>query len=292
MKKTGYFFLCFLPMIISVSLQVILSFPMMGLSMMQTCISNLIAGKKTALDELVTQLYARWSSENFTMTLSIIFSICCILLFGFWYTYQFEGRLKQSPKNFLNVPVVLSLILIVPGLQLFSSILTGLSASVFPNWMKFYEKLMETAGFSQNPSILLFLYAVLLGPVGEELIFRGVTLSSAKRVFPFWAANIFQALLFGIFHLNVIQSIYAFMIGLVLGYVCERGGSICLSMFLHMLFNAWGTFVSTDNFIYSNPLYLSIFFVLAIFFALFGLYLFHKNAVSARVNDPSPSSDI
>lgn len=156
MKKTGYFFLCFLPMIISVSLQVILSFPMMGLSMMQTCISNLIAGKKPALDELVTQLYARWSSENFTMTLSIVFSICCILLFGFWYTYQFEGRLKQSPKNFLNVPVVLSLIFIVPGLQLFSSILTGLSASVFPNWMKFYEKLMETAGFSDNPSILLF----------------------------------------------------------------------------------------------------------------------------------------
>ena len=50
-----------------------------------------------------------------------------------------------------------------------------------------------------------------------------------------------QAALFGLFHLNWIQGIYAFALGIVLGYVCERGGSIYYSMGLHLLFNLWGT---------------------------------------------------
>lgn len=37
------------------------------------------------------------------------------------------------------------------------------------------------------------------------------------------------------------SGIYAFALGIVLGYVCERGGSIYYSMGLHLLFNLWGT---------------------------------------------------
>ena len=66
----------------------------------------------------------------------------------------------------------------------------------------------------------------------------------AKKCLPFWAANLLQALLFGIFHMNMIQGIYAFCLGLVLGYVCNRGGSIYYSILLHMLFNFWGTVLS------------------------------------------------
>ena len=44
--------------------------------------------------------------------------------------------------------------------------------------------------------------------------------------------------------MNMIQGIYAFCLGLVLGYVCNRGGSIYYSLLLHMLFNFWGTVLS------------------------------------------------
>ena len=45
--------------------------------------------------------------------------------------------------------------------------------------------------------------------------------------------------------MNWIQGIYAFALGLVLGYVCEKGGSIYYSILLHILFNLWGTVIST-----------------------------------------------
>lgn len=300
MKKVGYFFFCFLPLIVSVSLQFIITFPAMGLSLIQTCLSNLASGKKPGIYDLVTQLYTCWSSSGFTLAISIAFAITGILVFGFWYARCFEGNFRQSPGTFINMKIIIGLILLVPGLQLLSSVLTGISASFFPGWMDFYEELMESAGFSGKPSVLLVLYAVLLGPVSEELTFRGVTLSAAKRILPFWAANLFQAFLFGVFHMNVIQGIYAFMIGLVLGYVCEKGGSIYLSILLHILFNSWGTFMPSDSVLFKNPLYLSIFFILAVFLAIWGFYLLHKsfhknnneNTLSTEVNHSQEFSDM
>lgn len=292
MKKVGYFFFCFLPLIVSISLQFFLTFPAMGLSLIQTCLSNMISGEKPGIYDLMTQLYTCWSSSSFTMTISIAFAICGILVFGFWYTRQFDGNFRQSPKSFLNFRILLSLILLVPGLQLLSSVLTAVSASLFPGWMDFYEKLMESAGFSGAPSALLIIYAVLLGPIGEELTFRGVTLAAAKRVFPFWAANLLQAFIFGVFHLNVIQGIYAFMIGLVLGYICEMGGSIYLSILLHILFNSWGTFIPSDSALFKNPVYLSIFFIISVFMAILGFYLFQKNTASAKVKHSQEFSDM
>ena len=173
-----------------------------------------------------------------------------------------------------------------------SGILTNISATFFPGWMDFYEKLMENAGLTQSPSLLLTLYAVLLGPIEEELTFRGVILSSAKRALPFWAANLFQAILFGLFHMNLIQGIYAFFIGICLGYVCERGGSIWLSIFLHILFNLWGTVLSTSSLFYESPMFIILFYALSIPLGILGLYLFHKNSSKASVNDFPYISDM
>lgn len=53
----------------------------------------------------------------------------------------------------------------------------------------------------------------------------------------FWIANCIQALLFGIYHLNLIQGIYAFVIGLALGYLCQRYHSVIPGMLAHLVFN-------------------------------------------------------
>ena len=135
------------------------------------------------------------------------------------------------------------IILLIPGMQFFSGYLTSAVSLLFPNWLSQYEKLMETAGLDSDIGLFMFIYAVILGPVCEELVFRGVTMRLVRRALPFWAANLMQAVLFGIFHMNWIQGIYAFVLGLVLGWICEKGGSIYFSMFFHILFNFWGTII-------------------------------------------------
>lgn len=61
--------------------------------------------------------------------------------------------------------------------------------------------------------------------LAEELCFRGVSLTALeRRGLPFWAANIVQAVLFGAFHFNIVQSAYAFVCALVLGGLSQRDG--------------------------------------------------------------------
>ena len=293
MKKVGYFFFCFLPLLASFGLQFVAAFPCMGISALKIFLSNIFAGKKYGFDALMNMLYDSWMTQSFTMMVSAVFAFFGILLFGFWYSKQFHVSLQQSPKKFANPLLLLGIVLMVPALQLLSSLVTGITASLFPSSLEFYEKLMETAGFSNEPSFLLVLYAVILGPIEEELTFRGVIFSSAKKALPFWAANIFQAALFGLFHMNLIQGFYAFFIGLFLGFICEKGGSIYLSIFLHILFNSWGTFVPTDGALYTNPLYTGIFFVVAVLIGIVGLYLFSANRCGVKnVKESVSLSDI
>ena len=56
--------------------------------------------------------------------------------------------------------------------------------------------------------------------------------------FPLWSANLLLALLFGIYHMNLVQGIYAFVLGAVLGLVRVSTGTIFASIGTHIIFNA------------------------------------------------------
>ena len=81
----------------------------------------------------------------------------------------------------------------------------------------------------------MFLYAGFLGPVVEELIFRGFCLRTLQKHGKAFAI-IVSAVLFGLFHMNLPQGIFAAAVGIVLGYVAMEY-SIIWSMILHMVNN-------------------------------------------------------
>lgn len=88
---------------------------------------------------------------------------------------------------------------------------------------------MDTDTFS------MFLYAGVLAPITEEILFRGLiqrSLMPYGRKFAIFCS----AFTFGIFHGNLVQSPYAFLVGLVLGYVASEY-SIAWAMVLHMINN-------------------------------------------------------
>lgn len=115
--------------------------------------------------------------------------------------------------------------------------------SVAPQALENYQQLMENAGIGTD--VWANAAAVLLAPLGEELIFRGVAFYYARKAVSgmgnpraeFWIANCLQALLFGVYHMNLVQGIYAFVIGLALGYLCHRYGSVIPGMLAHLIFN-------------------------------------------------------
>lgn len=158
------------------------------------------------------------------------------IFFYFWYRRVAGKASVTKIKRFTSKNIII-LLLISLGCQLVISAFMELVLPYFEKLSQDYNELIDELLLGNQ--ILVFISTVILAPISEELIFRGVILKKALRFAPFLAANIAQALLFGIFHLNFVQGVYAFGVGLVLGFVAYRYHSIVISILLHMFFNAY-----------------------------------------------------
>ena len=77
------------------------------------------------------------------------------------------------------------------------------------------------------------LVTVLLAPLTEELLFRGLIRTELRTHMRTHTAAFLGALLFGLYHGNVSQGIYAFLLALCLELVCEWSGSLLPAVCLH-----------------------------------------------------------
>ena len=84
-----------------------------------------------------------------------------------------------------------------------------------------------------------FLFAVVCAPILEELIFRKL-LVDRTLVYGEGVAIVFSGLVFGLFHGNLTQFVYAFVIGVLFALVYARTGKIYITICLHMILNFIG----------------------------------------------------
>jgi membrane protease YdiL (CAAX protease family) len=93
---------------------------------------------------------------------------------------------------------------------------------------------------------LTFISLVILPPIAEEIIFRGLTYSSLKKIMPLWGAVVGTSLLFAAGHLAeggsvgplYIAGIDTFILSLVLIFLREKTNGLWASMTLHALKNS------------------------------------------------------
>lgn len=126
---------------------------------------------------------------------------------------------------------------------------------------------------------VIFLIVGILAPIFEELMYRGVVLNELSSARPFLLANLLQAAVFGIMHMNVIQGTYAFVIGFILGYAYKITKSIYMTMLTHFLFNASNLLVADYiSLLFNRQFFLSSgFAAILISFLLMSRFLRHKH---------------
>lgn len=88
---------------------------------------------------------------------------------------------------------------------------------------------------SVSPTITMFLYVGLIGPISEEVIYRGFVMHSLKRYGKSFAIVV-SSVFFGVMHQNLVQSVFGIITGLVLGYVAMNY-SMKWSIVLHIINN-------------------------------------------------------
>ncbi len=100
------------------------------------------------------------------------------------------------------------------------------------------EALDLTAQFQGEPFFLIWLFVGLVGPVVEELIFRGAILGGLRTTGRIFTPILLSALLFGLIHMNVNQFSYTLCMGIFWGLLAEATGSIIPSMICHITMNS------------------------------------------------------
>lgn len=236
MSKVGSFFQSFLPFILYIAIQVVVNIVVTAVYAIRSMVNGDGSQILTFLDELP-------SNTDFIQMVSVIFGVIVFILFTIWYRRVFVRPLRSKTRKYwsgISFQVIIGLIFLAFGLQYVAQLIANGIGYAFPSLMENYQQLMTDAGFD-SLSFLLIIYTVILAPIVEELTFRGLTMRFARQWLPFWGANIFQAFLFGVIHLNVIQGIYAFCLGLFFGWVAKTSHSIKQSILLHVLFNFLGS---------------------------------------------------
>jgi len=124
-------------------------------------------------------------------------------------------------------------------------VLLGMAASISLNdWIALSGIITIFDGFEEVAEalyggnlIMEFLSIVIAAPFIEELIFRGLVYQRIRRMAGVRIAIVLSALYFGIYHMNVVQGIYAFLLGLLLAWVCEKYHTLWASVLFHMSAN-------------------------------------------------------
>ncbi len=134
----------------------------------------------------------------------------------------------------LHLKNIVSYLLMGLGAYIIGLIITNLLIGFFPE----YHEIENS--FNQYEPILRFLAMVILPAITEEYLFRYKIQSYLKEGFGKTIAIIGQALLFGMLHYYTVQKVYAFVLGLLFGYLKEKKGTIQCSIWMHMTVNGLG----------------------------------------------------
>lgn len=214
-------------------------------------------------------------NSGFMTTLLCVATVICCIVAVLWYKLGYVKKYTMKKreafrKNVLQGKVLVTLTLSAICCYIVALLLACLVAWIVPSSMDQFNELMGTA--LGGNVIVAFLTVVIIGPIAEECMVRGVIFQMLTKYLPVTAAIIIQALIFSIYHMNIMQAIYVFPFGLALGYAAYKCKSVLPCIFMHVINNFMSLAVSA----LPEVLQSEVVFVVVLIICLLVLYLMWK----------------
>lgn len=186
------------------------------------------AGKSTAeLQEELNSLINRYSLHLTALTNVVLIPIYILLLRGD------EKKRRNSLGIRYTAPGIKRLgVVFVLGMSAAVSVNVIVSLSQIARFSPKYQQVSEV--IYSGGLFMEIVSAVIAAPILEELFFRGMIYKRLRDMINVKAAVVISALFFGAFHGNLVQFVYAFIIGLMLAYVYEKFKTIWAPVIFHV----------------------------------------------------------
>lgn len=187
---------------------------------------------------IILTIFLRNTSEGLVATIAL--SAAYIPLFFYRRKEIISSELWKSKEDF-DLKVFLKWLAVILAFNivfmwLWTPAITKLLSFLYPS----FPEVAQMDPLKLPGLFDMILYIGLVGPLFEELIYRGIILRSLEKYGSSFAI-VGSALLFGAVHMSLLQAPMAFGMGLFLGYLALRY-SIGLSIILHMFNNTFVLF--------------------------------------------------
>ena len=239
-------------------------------------------------DELITRFF------NNSLTNGII-SIAIITIFALLIKIRFslEARTLFS-RRYLSAGVLAVAVFTTLGASILVSEVDNFMRTIIPNWDLMGSGIAEM--FDNSPLWQNLLGAVVIAPLTEEFLIRGLWLRGYTKHYKPWVGLVISSVIFGILHMNLPQFVGATLCGLLLGWAYLKTNSILLPMLIHAVHNCVSTLggylppipgFSAESASGYQPLWFDI---LGLVLFTGGIYLLNRllNAERKKIIQPRP----
>lgn len=213
------------------------------------------------------------SSKYVLLAIVPVTTLMVLLVSGLISKLDFKRSFKFN--KFKVSKLLLLIVLFVCG-YLLSNFIVNFISYIFPSIVEDYSAVMDV--LTIDNLLLAIIFTAFLPAVTEELLFRGVIFNSFNKKYNTFVAILISALVFGIYHMNWLQGIFAFLLGIILAYSYLKSGSIWVPIILHFINNAFAVLSLHYEFLNFNmPVIVWALVLLASFFIIIGVFYYLEN---------------
>lgn len=167
-------------------------------------------------------------------------------------------NIKRIPiKEYFNI-LILGI-----GITILLLFLSSILTKLIPSYNEVANQLATSRG-----SALQLIITIALIPIYEEIFYRGIIFGYLRKNFNIIVAIVVQALVFGVMHLNLVQGIYTFILGIVLALIYMYSESILGNITVHIIFNLLGILI-IPKLLINIPNMSIVLLIIAIVFIIF-----------------------
>jgi len=193
--------------------------------------TTILQGHPASIEEIEEAIMA-------AVDFRIIALISCLITF--FIVWLINHKVWKNTKfwNYSGVAVTTMLLCAVFGLLFNQVVMSGLYyVGLFTLYIGHQDFLTDL--MRGNFLMAIFVVALVM-PFVEEVIFRGVVLRRLLNCTSTEGALVIHALIFAVVHGDFTQGLYAFFLGLVLGWAYMKFNNIWVPIIMHMAFNLYG----------------------------------------------------
>lgn len=202
-----------------------------------------IYAAQTLVGMLVKQLNPAWLENT---TINLILSVLPMYLVGMPIMIALVKKIPgQAPKQRKMKPWQFIVAVAMTFSIMYISNLVGLALTGIAGAIKgepIDNMIMDIA--TNANMVVTFIYMVICAPILEEYVFRKLIVDRTAR-YGQGVAIIVSGLMFGLFHGNLSQFVYATTLGMFFAFLYVKTGNLKITIGLHMIINFMGAVAST-----------------------------------------------